>query len=265
MPMAENASVRLHYELSGSADQDVLVLVHSLGSSLHMWDQVLPALEKSHRVLRYDMRGHGQSSAPPGPYSIEALGGDLLFLLNDLGLDLVNLCGLSLGGLVTMWIAIHAPERVHRIVLANTAARIGSPESWDQRIAAVQTAGMRLLADATIERWFTPAYLDQHAVEMEFMRGMIASTDPDAYAACCGVLRDIDLRSELGAIKAPCLVITGTHDPATPPSDGRALHSALRNSSYVELDASHLSACERHEEFAGAVLSFLAGEERRHG
>ncbi len=257
MPAIEGASVRYYYELSGNADGDVLVFVNSLGSNLRMWEKVLPVFERSYRVLRYDMRGHGQSSAPLGPYSIEELGEDLLFLLNRLGFDRVNLCGLSLGGLVVMWVAINAPQRVRRIILANTAARIGTSEAWNQRIAAAQSMCMASLAEATIDRWFTSSYRDCHVAEMELIRTMIASTDANAYTACCGVLRDTDLRSKLGSIKVPSLVIAGKYDPATPPSDGRALYSALQASSYVELDGSHLSAWEQHEAFAEAAHSFL--------
>ena len=265
MPAINTASVPVHYELSGAVDGEPLVLTNSLGSRMRMWDQVLPAFEKKFRVLRNDMRGHGQSSAPPGPYSIDLLAGDLLALLDKLGLDRVHLCGLSLGGLVAMWLGIHAPHRMRRIVLANTAARIGTWEGWEQRIAAVRASGMAPLALASLDRWFTPGYREQHPAEMESIQAMIASTNAESYAACCGVLRDVDLSAELRAIAAPCLVITGTHDSATPPADGKALHAALSRSTYVELDASHLSAWERHDEFARAVLSFLERDEVSHG
>lgn len=265
MPVIEREHVRIHYVLSGAPEGAVLVLVNSLGSDLRMWDQVLPELEGRYRVLRYDIRGHGRSSAVPGPYSIRQLGEDLLLLLDDLRLSVVNICGLSLGGLIAMWVGIHTPERVRRIVLANTAARIGTTEAWEQRIAEVHSTGMLPLADATPERWFTPGYRDHHVAEMEFIRSMIASTDAHSYAACCEVLRDTDLRSEIGTIEAPCLVITGTHDTATPPSDGQALCVAHRDSIYVELEASHLSAWERAKEFGEAVGSFLEKEEVRNG
>jgi len=263
MPKVESGDVRLRYELSGKPDGEILVFSNSLGSNLHMWDKVFPCFEESYRVLRYDTRGHGESSVPPGPYTIAQLGSDLLFLLDQLGIERVNLCGLSLGGMVAMWMGIHAPRRVGRLILANTGARIGTPQMWDERLAAVQQSGMASLALTGLQRWFTPAYREKHPQEMEMIRSMIAATDAQGYAWCCGVLRDSDLSGEIGAIEAPCLVITGSHDLATPPSDGRALHSALRNSSYVELDASHLSAWERAEEFANTVLPFLDTEERR--
>jgi 3-oxoadipate enol-lactonase len=262
MPTFEKGDVRLHYELSGAVDSPVLVLGNSLGSSLHMWDKAVSWLETSFRILRYDMRGHGKSSVPSAPYSIEQLGSDLLLLMDHLSIDRVRLCGLSLGGLVSMFAAIHAPERFDRIVLANTAARIGTRDGWEQRIAMVQSSGMDGLALQTLERWFTPAYREQHPDEMETIRKMVANTSSMGYCGCCAALRDTDLRSEIASIKAPCLVISATHDPATPPFDGRAIHASLPNSRYVELDSSHLSAWEKAEDFAGTVIEFL-GKNRR--
>jgi len=186
----------------------------------------------------------------------------VLRLLDEVVADRARVCGVSLGGLVALWLGIHAPERVHKLVFANTAARIGSREIWDQRIAMAQDAGMTALAATMPERWFTSAYRWQHPAEMKWFRDMIAATDAAGYAACCSVLRDADLCNEMGKVRSASLVITGTHDPATPPCDGRALHEGIRNSSYVELDASHLSAWECAVEFAGAVLQHLsAGEE----
>ena len=222
MPSLEKRDVRLHYEQSSLANGPVLVLSNSLGSNLHMWDKVLPSLEKSLRILRYDMRGHGKSSVPPPPYSIEEMGSDLLSLMDHLSIHRAHLCGLSLGGLVSQWLGINAPERIERLILANTAARIGTHNGWEQRIAMVQRSGMDGLALQTLERWFTPAYRDQHPAEMAIIRQMIAAVDPAGYCGGCAVLRETDLRSEIAAIESPCLVITGTHDPATlPRMDGR--------------------------------------------
>ena len=262
MPTTESDGARLRYEVSGRPGANLLVLANSLGSNLHMWDKVLPAFESRYRVLRYDMRGHGESSVLSEPLTIEQLGSDVLRLLDEVEVDRANVCGLSLGGVVALWLGIHAPERLHRLIFANTAARIGSQEMWEQRIATVRDTGMSPLAVATLERWFTPTYRAHHPEEMEQIRAMIAATDPRGYVACCAALRDADLRDQIGAVEAANLVITGTHDPATPPSDGRALHAVLRKSRYVELDASHLSAWECAEEFAGAVVQHLAeGEE----
>ena len=265
MATTESGGVRLHYEVSGNPRGAVLVLVNSLGSNLHMWDKVLPAFESGFRVLRFDMRGHGESGLSPQPFTIEQLGRDVLQLLDEVKVDRASVCGLSLGGVVALWLGIHAPARVERLVFANTAARIGNQEMWEQRIATVANTGMSPLAVATLERWFTPTYRARHPEEMEQIRAMIAATDPGGYLACCAVLRDADLRAEIGAIEAASLVITGTHDPATPPSDGRAIDAALRNSRYLELDASHLSAWECADEFAAAVVQHLAAGEGTDG
>jgi len=265
MATSESGGVRLHYELSGNPRGAVLVLANSLGSNLHMWDKVLPAFESRYRVLRFDMRGHGESGLSPQPFTIEQLGRDVLQLLDEVKVDRASVCGLSLGGVVALWLGIHAPARVERLVLANTAARIGNQEMWEQRIATVANTGMSPLAVATLERWFTPTYRERHPEEMEQIRAMIAATDPGGYLACCAVLRDADLRAEIGSIEAPSLVITGTHDPATPPSDGRAIDAALRNSRYLELNSSHLSAWECADEFAAAVVQHLAAGEGTDG
>jgi 3-oxoadipate enol-lactonase len=262
MHTTESGGARLRYEVSGNPRGTLLVLANSLGSNLHMWDKVLPAFESRHQVLRFDMRGHGESTVSPEPLTIDQLGRDVLRLLDEVKADRASVCGLSLGGMVALWLGIHAPERLHRLIFANTAARIGSREMWEQRIATVQDTGMSPLAAATLERWFTPTYRARHPEEMEQIRQMIAATDPRGYTACCAALRDADLRAQIGAIEALSLVITGTHDPATPPSEGRALHAAIRGSRYLELDCSHLSAWECADEFAGAVVQHLAeGEE----
>ena len=257
MPTAELSGVHLYYEWSGNPAGPALVLVNSLGSNLHMWDMVLPLLEKDHRVLRYDVRGHGMSAVPPPPYTLEQLGRDLIGLLDTFEIPRIRLCGLSLGGVVGMWMGIHAPDRVERLILANTGARIGDGEMWDTRVAFVRSQGMAALAEMTLGRWFTEKYRQEHPAEMDRVRAMVADTPTDGYLGCCVVLRESDLKSELGGISAPCLIIGGTHDPATPPAYGLYLRDALRNSTYVELDASHLSAWERPDEFAGAVLAFL--------
>src|ERR1700685_3716654 len=148
MPTTESGGVSLYYELSGNPRGAVLVLANSLGSNLHMWDKVLPAFESRYRVLRFDLRGHGKSGVSPEPFTIEQLGRDVLQLLDEVKTDRASVCGLSLGGVVALWLGIHAPGRLQRLIFANTAARIGSQEMWDQRIATVRNTGMSPLAVA---------------------------------------------------------------------------------------------------------------------
>jgi 3-oxoadipate enol-lactonase len=241
------------------------VIANSLGSSMRMWDKVLSTLEQDNRVLRFDMRGHGKSQVAKTSFTIEDLGRDVLQLLDELQVQLANVCGLSLGGIVALWLGIYAPERVHRIVFANTAARIGNRLLWDQRMETVKSEGMSLVAAATIGRWFTPTFHFQHPEEVETIRAMIAATNPAGYAACCSVLCDADLQAEAGRVVAPSLVIAGAHDPATPPKDARALNVLLQNSKYVELDASHLSAWESADQFAAAVVQHLTAGDQGNG
>lgn len=258
MPISESSGVHLHYELTGNRHGPVLVLANSLGSNMHMWDKVLSTLEQENHVLRFDMRGHGKSHVADKALRIDDLGRDVLWLLDEVHTERASICGLSLGGLVALWLGVHAPERIDRIVFANTAARIGDSVLWQQRIETVRSVGMPSLAEAIIGRWFTPTFRAHHPDEIESIRAMIAATDPAGYAACCAVLRDADLRSDVGEVVARSLVIAGTHDPATPPKDGRTLHEALRNSTYIELDSSHLSAWESAQDFAAAVVHHLA-------
>jgi 3-oxoadipate enol-lactonase len=265
MPVADLGDVRLHYRFDGDETAPVLVLSHSLGANLSMWDKVTPALAGRYRVLRYDMRGHGLSSVPSDACTISDLAGDLLRLLDRLDLGRVHLCGLSLGGVIGMWTAAQAPHRLNRLVLANTAARIGTRESWQSRIAQVRSDGMIPLAPSTMTRWFTPEYREQFPAEIEAARAMVAACPPDGYIAGCTVLRDTDLRPALASISTPSLVIAGAFDPSTPPADGRDLHAAIRGSRYVELPCSHLSAWERPQEFQQAILDFLAPQETSHG
>lgn len=258
MPTAESNGVRLHYELSGDPKGPWLILANSLGSSLRMWDKALPALEERNQILRFDMRGHGQSSIVQEPFTIADLGSDVLVLLNELRVQRASICGLSLGGLVALWLAIHRPERIDQLILANTAPRIGNSLLWKNRIEAVRRDGMSTLAEETVGRWFTPGFRVRHPDEMKTIRTMIAATPPEGYSACCEVLRDTDLSRDTDKVNAPTLVIAGTHDPATPPEDGRALHASLRHSKYIELNASHLSAWESAGDFAQTVIGHLS-------
>jgi 3-carboxy-cis,cis-muconate cycloisomerase len=251
------AGVRLHYQWSGAPDKPVLVLSNSLGADMSMWDEQVPSFSEHFRLLRYDVRGHGRSSSPPGPYSIELLSRDLLAMLDALGVEAFCFCGLSMGGLIGQWIAIHAAPRIRRLVLCNTGAKIGNGEIWNSRIDAALTDGMLSMVPLMLDRWFTASFRQSHP-EIELRtRGMLEAANPSGYAACCGAIRDADFRRELKHINVPCLVITGTHDPATPPADGRFLAANITGAQYVELNASHISNIEASETFNRAVLHFL--------
>jgi 3-oxoadipate enol-lactonase len=224
-----------------------------------MWDRLVAALGRSFQILRYDSRGHGRSLVTPGPYSIEQLARDVMSLLDRLEIARVHFCGLSLGGMVGIWLGAHEPARVDQLVLANTAARLGPPEAWDARIEAVRRGGMASIADLVIGRWFMPAFPESSPADVNTARQTLLTTPPDGYIACCAALRDMDLRSDLASIRAPALVIAGRHDPATTPTDCRLIADAIRRARLVELSAAHLSNIEAAEAFNAAVLGFLLG------
>lgn len=251
-------AVNLNYELEGPEDAPVLVLSSSIGSSLGMWDEQMDALRERFRVLRYDHRGHGKSPVLSGPYSMEELGRDVLSTMNSLGVERFHFCGLSLGGMVGMWVASEAPERVEKLILCSTAAELGPPSMWDERIEAVNSGGMESLVDAVMERWFTPGFADDKKVER--MRRLFLETSPEGYAACSAAIRDMDLRDGLPSIKADTLIISASEDPATPPERGEEIKNAIPNARMaVILDASHIANVERPERFTKEVLGHFDG------
>lgn len=258
MPFAKLPDAQIVYEWSGPEHTPVLVFSNSLGTTHRMWDPQVTAFTKHFRLLRYDTRGHGQSSTTPGPYTIEQLSWDVVRLLDFLTLDRVNFCGLSMGGMIGMFLGANAPNRFHKIVLCNTAAKIGTLESWNARIATVQKGGMRAVAGAVLERWLTPTYRAAHPAETATVLRMLEEANPEGYAACCAAVRDMDQREALQNIKAPTLVLAGTHDSSTPAADGQFVAKHIPGASYVEVNAAHLSNLEAQVEFNSHVVDFLA-------
>jgi 3-oxoadipate enol-lactonase len=256
MPFVDLGELKTHYALSGDGEA-VLVLSNSLGTDLSMWDPQLSQLEKKFRVLRYDTRGHGKSSVTPGDYSIEQIGRDVLGLLDSLRIERAHFCGLSMGGMIGIWLGIHAPSRLHRLVLCNTAARIGSKEMWNARIATVHKDGMKPVAAAVIERWFTPGFRANSPDKVATARRMLENTSQEGYAACCAAIRDMDQREAVSQISIPTLVIYGASDAVIPLPDAHFLTQQIRGAREVELAAAHLSNVEQAEEFTPAVCNFL--------
>ncbi|MGA2981225.1 MAG: 3-oxoadipate enol-lactonase [Terriglobales bacterium] len=256
MPFVEVGELRTHYALTGDKEP-VLVFSNSLGTDFSMWDPQVPELQSRFRILRYDTRGHGQSSVTPVDYTIEQLGRDVLGLLDSLHLDRVHFCGLSMGGMIGMWLGIHEPERLHRLVLSNTAARIGTKELWNARIATVRKDGMRSVAAAVIERWFTPEFRASFPEKVARAQRMLENSPPEGYAASCAAIRDMDQREAVAQIKTPTLVIYGGRDPVTPASEAHFLTEQIRGAVEVELAAAHLSNVEQPGAFTAAVSSFL--------
>jgi 3-oxoadipate enol-lactonase len=258
MPTIRANGVETFYQFDGASRAPTLMLSNSLGAHLGMWDAQVPAFSDRFRVLRYDSRGHGRSSVPPGPYSIDDFGRDALALIDGLGLDRVSFCGLSKGGMVGMWLASNAPARLESLVLSNTSARIGAPEIWNSRIEKVRTSGMDAIADGVLERWFTSDFRARAPEAVATARRMLVATPAAGYVASCAALRDMDQRKTLASIRVRTLVIAGSLDLATPPSHGQAIAAAIPGARVVELAAAHLSNIEVPTEFNAAVLELLA-------
>ena len=257
MPILQSGEARIHYALEGQSGLPVLVFSNSLGANYSMWEPQAREFQKKFRVLRYDTRGHGQSPPTPGPYSIELLGRDVIAMLDALDLDRVHFCGLSMGGMIGMWLALNVPERLNKLVLSNTAAKIGTAEGWNARIEAVQKNGMKSVASGILERWFTPAFRQKAPETMANILKTLEETNPDGYVGCCAAVRDFDCREKLSAIRTPTLVIVGAHDPATPPADGRFLAQQIPGARYVELNAAHLSNIEAENHFNKELVAFM--------
>ena len=252
--------MKLHHRLDGPEGAPPLLLSNSLGTTLEMWDPQLPALTTRFRLVRYDRRGHGRSPVPPGPYSIEDLGRDALDLLDELGLARVSFCGLSIGGMVGMWLASEAPERVDRLVLSSTAPALPPREQWLERAATVRAEGVAAIADAALDRWFTP--LAPRSL-VDTFRTMLVETPAEGYAGCCEALAELDLRGRLAAIEAPTLVLTGAGDPVAPPEAGEELAASIADARHVTIDgARHIANAEQPSEFSAHVLAHLTEETR---
>ncbi len=261
MPFAQLEDVRIHYELAGLSDAPVLLFSNSLGATLSMWDPQATALRNQFRILRYDTRGHGQSSVTPGPYTVEQLARDVLHLLDQLKLDRVHFCGLSMGGQTGMWLALNAPRRLEKLVLCNTAAKIGGPETWNPRVEAVRKGGMKAVSTAVMERWFSPHYRATFPDVVASIKLTFEGTNPEGYIANCVAIRDFDAREAIAALRVSTLVIAGTHDVATTPADGHYLADRIAGARYVELNAAHLSNIEDRERFTFEVTKFLISKQ----
>jgi 3-oxoadipate enol-lactonase len=252
------------HELVGRDGAPLVILSCSLGTNRSMWDPQTPALAERHRVLRYDLRGHGASPAPAGPYAISDLGDDLLALMDRLEIGRATLCGVSIGAMTSIWVAATAPQRVDRLVLCCTSARFPAEAAGVYRARAdtVRTQGMEAVADAALERWFTAPFAQANPELMAGIRRGLTETSAEGYAGCCEALAILDLLPELDSISAPTLVVAGAEDPATPPEHGRAIAEAIPGARFALIsDAAHLANIENADQVTPLIVSFIDAEE----
>lgn len=253
-------AVRLRHRVDGPPGGPALVLGPSLGTALEMWNPQVPGLSDRWRVVRFDLRGHGRSPAPPGPYTVDALALDVVALLDELGLDRVAYCGLSIGGAIGQWLAVHRPDRLDSLVLCCTAARFGAAEDWWERAARVRVQGTEWLQPAATERWFTAGFPASAPAQVQPLLRMLRTTSAEGYAACCDALADFDLRDRLGEIRVPTRVIAGADDPATPVSLGAELAEGIPGADLVVVpDAAHLANVEQPSAVTAAIREHLEG------
>ena len=256
MPFLKIDNTRLFYRLEGKDGLPVLILSHSLGCDHGMWEPQISDLLRYFQVLRYDTRGHGASDAPTGDYTIEQLGRDVLSLADALKITKFRFCGISMGGATGQWLAINAPERLHRLVLANSSPKFGTPDIWETRMRAVREGGLKAIVAASMERFFGPEI--QADPQAQSVRSVFLGTDPAGYLGCCAAVRDVDHRGQLGKINVPTLVIGGDHDPSTPwTGNGEVLASEIPRATALRLPTAHLSNLGRPRSFTAALLDFL--------
>jgi 3-oxoadipate enol-lactonase len=255
-------TVDVAYTEEGPAGAPVVVLSNSLGATRAMWDPQAAALAERFRVVGYDTRGHGQSPAPAGPYSIDDLVDDVLALLDRLGVARASFAGLSLGGMTGMRLAAREPERVDRLALLCTSAKT-DPQPFLDRAAAVRAGGTAPLAPTIAGRWLTPAYAAEHPDLVARLEAMIAGCDDEGYAACAEVVARIDLRDDLALISAPTLVISGAEDQALPPKHQQAIADGIPGAELLTVSpGAHLANLERTPEVTGALLGHFEGAVR---
>ena len=257
MPIISVDGCPIHVEVQGGEGAPVLMLSNSLGTTYRMWDDQVQPFTEAFRLVRYDRRGHGRSGCPRGPYTMERLGRDVLAVLDALGIERINWCGLSMGGMVGMWLGTMAPERIDKLILSNTTAYFANKAMWDDRIKTVREEGLAPIAAATMERWLTRDFRERSPQAVQRIRDMFLSTPPEGYVACCEAIRDMDHRETIRNIAAPTLVIAGRQDPATTVEAAEFIRSRIPGAALTVLDTAHLSNVERPQEYAETVLGFL--------
>jgi len=236
-----------------------LLMGSSLGTDRRLWGQIAGSLAGTHRVIRYDHRGHGLSPVPAGDYTLEQVATDALELMDTLDIECADYCGVSMGGMIGMWLAAHHPARIRRLVLASTSAHMAPQQPWIDRAALVRAEGMAAVAAPTLERWLTPEFLAVASTEVDLTREQLMGTDPQGYAGCAIAVGTMDLRNDLALISAPTLVVVADDDPSTPPSHGEQIAESIAGAELVRVAGRHLALVERPELFAAAISEFLAG------
>jgi 3-oxoadipate enol-lactonase len=257
MAFVERDGVKLFYTVEGKAGAPFLILSNSLGTTHKMWDAQISAFAAKFRVIRYDRRGHGQSSSPPGPYSLEDLGNDALAIMDAAGAKRVHWCGLSMGGMTGLWLAANHPDRIEKLVVSSAATFMPPPELWNGRIKTAQDKGMEVLAAPTMQRWFTADFIRSSQDKVASIREQFLETTVEGFSGCAAAMRDMDLRETVKTIKAATLVIVGADDQGTTPAEAGIIVNRVPNARGIILKGSHIINVEAPQDFTNEVLEFI--------
>lgn len=257
MPVIQSSGCPLHVEIDGPETAPVVMFSNSLGVDLSMWAPQIAAFAKHFRVVRYDRRGHGRSGDPPGPYTMEQLARDDLAVMDALGLERVNFCGISMGGMVGQWLGAFAPERLNRLVLANTTCYYPDKNPWNDRIKLIREKGVGAVAETVLGLWFTKGYHEREPNTVQHFRNMLVSNSVEGYVSCAAAVRDMDHREILAKVAVPTLVIGGRFDASTTIENAEFIRSRVPGAQMTILDAAHISNVEQAAGFTAEVLSFL--------
>ena len=257
MPTFISNDATINYATFGDASKPALIFSNSLGTHYTMWQQQFNHFKHDFFVICYDTRGHGASSSPTGPYSIEQLGQDVINLLDHLSINKAAFCGISMGGLTGQWLAIYHPQRFNHVIVCNTAAKIGQENAWLDRAALVREQGLMPIASTAASRWFTLPFIQSQTTLVETLSNDLAASSAEGYASCCEALAKADLREQLTEITVPVLIIAGMQDPVTTLVDSQFMLERIPNAKMVQIDASHISNIEAPDAFNHAVAQFL--------
>ncbi len=257
MPTFISNDAAINYATFGDASKPAIIFSNSLGTNYQMWQPQINFFKKNYFIVCYDTRGHGASTAPQGPYSIEQLGTDVVNLLDHLNIQKASFCGISMGGLTGQWLAIHHPERFNHVIVCNTAAKIGQEQAWNDRAQLVREQGLKPIAETAASRWFTEPFIRSNTAIVESLSNDLGAGSPEGYASCCEALAKADVREQLKNITVPTLVVAGQKDPVTTVADAQYIINNVRSSSLFEINASHISNIEQPKAFNQAVQSFL--------
>ncbi|MDM1311172.1 3-oxoadipate enol-lactonase [Acinetobacter indicus] len=257
MPTFTSQDAEINYQTFGDATKPALVFSNSLGTNFKMWQPQIDHFQQDFFVICYDTRGHGASSAPQGPYTLDQLGQDVVNLLDHLNIEKAAFCGISMGGLTGQWLAINKPERFSHVVICNTAAKIGQEQAWNERAALVREQGLAPIASTAAGRWFTEPFIQSNAATVATLSNDLGAGSPEGYASCCEALAKADVREQLKDIQVPVFIVAGQQDPVTTVADGEFMQQRIANAELFEINASHISNIEQPEAFNQAVQAFI--------